>query len=56
MARCAGRTAAGRNALSCLPVHVFGDFDLGPVGLRAGDIGDGDLGLRDGQQSGIDLV
>jgi hypothetical protein len=37
-------------------VHVFGDFDLGSAGLRAGDVGDGDLGVPDGQQGGIDPV
>lgn len=56
MPRCAGRTAAGRHALSRLPVHVFADFDPGPAGLHAGDAVDGDLGVPDGQQGGIDLV
>jgi hypothetical protein len=50
------RRAAGRHAPSRLPVHVFGDFDLGPAGLHAGDADDGDLGVPDGQQGGIDLV
>lgn len=56
MRRADRRPAAGRYALSCLPARVFGDFDLGPVDLSAGDAEDGDVSLQDGQQGGSDLV
>jgi hypothetical protein len=51
-------TQAGRGP-SCsvlLTSSCLRAFDLAPAGLRAGVVGDGDLGLPDGQQGGIDLV